>query len=51
MTKMRSGHFLEKKHNIIINVAVGGAFIADKNSLNFAEEAQMQVDWVKVYKK
>lgn len=40
-----------KKHNLILNLAVGGAFFSDTNSANFADSGVMQIDWVKVYKR
>lgn len=40
-----------KKEKIVFNLAVGGWFIEDRNSMNFADKAEMQVDWVRVFKK
>ncbi|NER16311.1 glycoside hydrolase family 16 protein [Spongiivirga citrea] len=40
-----------KKHQIVLNVAVGGAFFNGVDSSQFVENSQMQVDWVKVYKR
>ncbi|MGY6648694.1 glycoside hydrolase family 16 protein [Wenyingzhuangia sp. IMCC45574] len=36
---------------IVLNTAVGGVFFSDTNSSNFANQAAMKVDWVRVYKK
>ena len=44
-------NFFGKKHKLVLNTAVGGWFISDKNSLNFADSGEMQVDWVRVYKR
>lgn len=41
----------EKKHHVIINNAVGGVFFSDTNSKNFADDAIMKVDWIRVYKR
>ncbi|MGB5818183.1 MAG: glycoside hydrolase family 16 protein [Saonia sp.] len=40
-----------KKHNIVLNCAVGGLFFPpDADSADFADEASMQIDWVRVFK-
>lgn len=40
-----------KQQKLVFNTAVGGWFISDQNSANFADNATMEVDWVKVYKR
>lgn len=40
-----------KKQQIVLNIAVGGAFFQGVNSANFVDNSTMQIDWVKVYKK
>ncbi|MGB6152115.1 MAG: glycoside hydrolase family 16 protein [Pricia sp.] len=41
-----------KKHNVILNTAVGGLFFPpDADSAEFADEASMQVDWVRIFKR
>jgi beta-glucanase (GH16 family) len=40
-----------KKEKLVLNVAVGGLFFSDRNSANYTDNAQMQVDWVRVYKR
>lgn len=43
--------FFGKKHHIILNNAVGGAFFNNASSANFTDNAIMKVDWVRVYKR
>lgn len=43
--------FFGKEQKVVLNTAVGGIFIKDKNSANFADSATMLVDWVRVYRK
>jgi len=38
-----------KKEKLVLNTAVGGLFFQDRNSANYANNALMQVDWVRVY--
>jgi len=40
-----------KKHQIILNLAVGGDFFFNTNSNDYEANAIMEVDWVRVYKK
>ncbi|WP_111683959.1 glycoside hydrolase family 16 protein [Winogradskyella tangerina] len=40
-----------KKQKVVLNTAVGGWFISDRNSKNYVDSSVMEVDWVKVYKK
>ena len=40
-----------KKEKIVLNTAVGGLFFQDRNSANYANEALMEVDWLRVYKR
>ena len=40
-----------KEQKIVLNTAVGGWFIPDDNSDNYADSGEMQVDWVRVYKR
>lgn len=39
------------KHQIVLNLAVGGGFFEGVNTSGFVNSASMQVDWVKVYRK
>ena len=39
------------KHQIVLNNAVGGKFFPNTNSANYVNNATMQVDWVRIYKK
>ncbi|MFD0862242.1 family 16 glycosylhydrolase [Sungkyunkwania multivorans] len=39
-----------KKHRIVLNVAVGGVFFNNTNTNDFADDATMQIDWVRVYR-
>lgn len=41
----------EKKQRVVLNTAVGGLFFPDTNTVNFADNAIMQVDWVRVYRR
>lgn len=45
------GEIFGSQHKIILNLAVGGVFFGDRNSLNYPNTALMEVDWVKVYRK
>ncbi|WP_235298201.1 glycoside hydrolase family 16 protein [Portibacter marinus] len=38
-----------KKEKVVLNTAVGGLFFQDRNSANYADNAQMEIDWVRVY--
>lgn len=41
-----------KKHQIVLNTAVGGVFFPpNANSSNFADTSEMQIDWVRVYQR
>ena len=40
-----------KKQMVVLNTAVGGWFIEDRNSANFVDSSKMEVDWVRVYKR
>lgn len=40
-----------KKQQIVLNTAVGGAFFPNTNSSNFVDDSQMAIDWVRVYKR
>lgn len=40
-----------KKHQLVLNLAVGGLFFSETNSAKFSDNGVMQVDWVKVYKR
>jgi len=40
-----------KKQKVVINTAVGGLFFTDRNPDNYADNATMQVDWIRVYKR
>ncbi len=40
-----------KKEKVVLNNAVGGLFFSDSNSANYADNAIMEVDWVRVYKR
>jgi hypothetical protein len=42
---------MQKQQKLVFNTAVGGWFISDQNSANFADNSRMEVDWVKVYKR
>lgn len=39
------------KHNIILNLAVGGVFFKNINPATFINNSTMEIDWVRVYKK
>lgn len=39
------------KLSIVLNTAVGGVFFSDTNSANYADQSEMKIDWVRVYKK
>ena len=39
------------KQKLVFNTAVGGWFLNDRNSDNYADSSTMEVDWVKVYKR
>lgn len=39
------------KHQMVLNLAVGGGFFEGVNASSFSNSASMQIDWVKVYKK
>ncbi len=41
----------DKKHRLILNMAVGGGFFRDLDESKIAPNAAMVVDWVKVYSK
>lgn len=43
--------FFNKKHQIVLNLAVGGAFFKGVDPATFVDSSEMVVDWVKVYKK
>ena len=38
-------------HKIVLNLAVGGGLFIGANSDDFAENANMKVDWVRIYKR
>ena len=40
-----------KKQKIVLNTAVGGLFFFNQNSNSYADNASMEIDWVRVYKK
>lgn len=40
-----------KKQKVTLNTAVGGWFIKDRDSKNYTDQSQMEVDWVRVYKR
>ncbi len=40
-----------KKQQIVLNTAVGGFFFPQSSSNSFVDSAEMQVDWVRVYKR
>jgi beta-glucanase (GH16 family) len=40
-----------QKQQIVLNTAVGGFFFPDNSSSTFANNSEMQVDWVRVYKR
>lgn len=44
-------NMLGKKQKVVLNTAVGGWFFQDQNSANYADSSQMEVDWVRVYKR
>lgn len=44
-------NMLGKKQKVVLNTAVGGWFFTDQNSANYADNSQMEVDWVRVYKR
>ncbi|MGL4632791.1 MAG: glycoside hydrolase family 16 protein [Leadbetterella sp.] len=43
--------FLDKKHNIILNLAIGGSFFPSVNKNAIPNQSEMIVEWVRVYKK
>ena len=43
--------FFGSKQQIVLNNAVGGKFFPGTNSANYTNNAIMQIDWVRVYKK
>ena len=40
-----------QKQQIVLNTAVGGFFFPNQSSSTFVDTSQMQVDWVRVYKR
>jgi beta-glucanase (GH16 family) len=40
-----------QKQQIVLNTAVGGFFFPNSSPSTFADTAEMQVDWVRVYKR
>lgn len=40
-----------QKQKVVLNTAVGGWFISDRDSNNYVDSSVMEVDWVKVYKR
>lgn len=50
-----SQNFIEalfgKKQQIVLNTAVGGFFFPGTSASNYVDTSQMQVDWVRVYKR
>lgn len=40
-----------KQQKIVFNTAVGGWFTPEQNSENYADNATMEIDWLKVYRK
>ncbi len=42
---------LGTREKLVFNTAVGGWFLKDRDSNNYADSSTMQVDWVKVYKR
>jgi beta-glucanase (GH16 family) len=44
-------NFLDKKHRIIFNLAVGGDFIQNLDKSKIVENGVMMVDWIRVYSK
>ncbi|MEM8999044.1 MAG: glycoside hydrolase family 16 protein [Bacteroidota bacterium] len=40
-----------KKQKVVLNTAVGGWFFTDRNPANYVDNASMEVDWVRVYKR
>lgn len=43
--------FFDKKQKVVLNTAVGGWFFEDRDSANYADNAAMEVDWVRVFAK
>jgi beta-glucanase (GH16 family) len=43
--------FLDKKHRVILNLAVGGGFFSNLDKTKITPNAVMMVDWVRVYTK
>ena len=44
-------NMLGKRQKVVLNTAVGGLFFTDQNAANYADSANMEVDWVRVYKR
>ena len=43
--------FFEKKHRVVLNLAVGGGFFSNLDETKIPKEAFLVVDWVKVHSK
>lgn len=50
-TKNYVAELFGNKHQIVVNLAVGGNFFEGADASVFVNSATMQVDWVKVYKR
>ena len=43
--------FFNKKHRLVLNLAIGGMFFQDLDSNRIPNESYLVVDWVRVYEK